>query len=215
MKQKSKLLLMVAFVLPFLGLSSSMVSAVEGHGMDTPISSDQQTTTKKTREERLAERKAEVTQRLTQIQEVMVKGRCKAVSVIITNARSRITKFEEKRPPMYSTLVVKLERLGEKLKAADIDTATYDQQVSELETLVNDFAAEMDALKLAADDLAGMDCSADPQGFVATIKDAVNLRKSVIEKGREIRMHIKDTLKPTLATIRTELQAKASTSEGQ
>lgn len=160
-----------------------------------------------TREERVKARKEKLERRLTQFEQNIVKTRCSAVTGAVNAAQARTKSFEAKRTQVYSRLATRLEELSPKLQAAGADTTAYDDQVAELRTKVEAFDTEIATLTQAITDLKEMDCEADPEGFVATIKAAVTQRQTVIEKGREIRAYLKDTLRPTFTEIRSQLNA--------
>ena len=209
-----KLLLCALLILPLIG--NGMVFADEG---DHSTTSDQTTidttaTKEKTREERVTERKTKTTERLTQVKQNQVKLRCKAANGLIKSAQSRIGSFEAKRTHVYSGLVTRLQELSPKFKAAGVDVTKYDEQVATLKTKADAYDADITALKTSVDDLAGMDCAADPEGFMATLMEAKELRTSVIAKGKDFRAYLKDTLKPTLTDIRTQIKAKNTEGEG-
>ncbi|HTE22613.1 MAG TPA: hypothetical protein VK674_06255 [Candidatus Limnocylindria bacterium] len=214
MKIKS-LLLSAVLILPLL---MGGVVAAQAHEDGDQSVSNQTTTTdtgmKKTREERITARKAQVKERLTQIQQNRVKLVCRAANGKIKAAHARIGSFEAKRTKVYSGLVTRLEGLSAKLKAAGVDTTQYDQQVAILKTKAAAFDSALADLKQAAEDLETMDCTADPEGFMATLKEAHELRMDVIKKGQDFRNYLRGTFKATFAETRTQLQAKKTEGEG-
>lgn len=174
---------------------------------DTATSSDAEAK-KTTIQERIQKRNAAMEKKLTQAQLTMVKNRCAMAKGMITSVQARTKTFKSSRVERYETAVTKLSALSAKLKAAGIDTTAFDTQVAEAKKRAETFEAAVETFKQSVDDLAAMDCAADPEGFVATIRSGVDERKAVLEAGRSFRTYIRETLKPTLKAIRTELAAK-------
>lgn len=198
---------MLLFGMLILPLAAPAVVFANESG-DKPVSSRELTAEEKRKalEKRIADRKAKPQSKLTPVQQNVVKTRCQVASSIIGGVQSRVTAFEQKRPDLYGDVVTKLEALGPRLAAADVDTASYDKQISELKTKVAAFDKETTALKTAVDDLPIIDCVTDPEAFVATVRESATSRQQVINTGREIRAYLKETVKPTLAQIQKDLQ---------
>jgi hypothetical protein len=193
-------------LIPLLFTSVAVAHNGDDHGQTEPSKpSVAATVNETTREERIEARKEKLERRLSQVQQNIVKTRCSVVKGVVNASQARIKSFEAKRTQVYSRLVVRLEELGPKLQAAGADTTTYDSQVAELKTMVESYETEIAALTQAVTDLKDMDCEADPEGFVATIQAAAERRQTVIEKGREIRTYLKETLRPTFTDIRAQL----------
>jgi len=103
--------------------------------------------------------------------------------------------------------VAKLEKLSTRIKSSGVDTTKYDEQVNLLKQKVSEYITELSASQQTFSDLKAMLCTSDPEGFATTLLEARKLRLSFIEKGKEIRSYLKETIKPTLKEIRSQLQA--------
>jgi hypothetical protein len=206
-KTSVKLLLAAFMVLP---LVLSVPVFAQRDDMDEPVSN--QTTTdqgaQKTREQRIMERKDKLERRLTQVEQNVVKTRCRAANGLIKASQARLSSFVAKRTRVYSGLVERLESLSSRLQAAGVDTKTYDEQVGVLKGKAEAYGESVTTLQQAVDDLATMDCTADPEGFVASLQEAIRMREDVIAKGQDFRTYLKTTLKPTLTAIHMQLKDK-------
>jgi hypothetical protein len=202
-------------ILPLVGGGAVYAQHDDQMNGDEPTSNQTttNTATTKTREQRIKERKDKVTERLTAAKERQVKLRCKAANGLIKSASRRIGSFEAKRTKVYAGVVSRLEGLSPKLKAAGVDTAAFDEQVATLKTKAEAYEMALAELKTAVEDLGDMDCTSDPAGFMATLEEAHKLRMDVIEKGQDFKNYLKNTVKPTLRTIKQQLEAKKAQGE--
>lgn len=212
---KTAVKLLLAIVLLLSPAVAVPVFAQEGADSDTSVSNQTTTDTdsEKTREQRIQQRKDKLERRLTQAQLTTVRRRCEAAAGLVKANQARIKSFTVKRTQVYGGLVERLEALSPKLQAAGVDTTAYDEQVEELKSKAEAYETAIDSLQHAVDDLVDMDCTADPEGFVATQQEAIRLRTDVIAKGQDFRTYLKDTFKPTFTDIRTQLQAKRESEE--
>lgn len=200
-----KLLILTVLVLPLVA-GQAAFAQVPDDGVEMGAAGD-------SREQRVKTRKDKVERRLTQSEQTTVKTRCSAAAGLVKANQSRIKSFAARRTKVYSGLVTRFEELSPKLKAAGVDTMTYDEQVATLKSKSDAYSDSIEALQQAIDDLVSMDCAADPEGFVVTLKEAARLREDVIEKGRDFRAYLKDTFKITFEDIRTQLKAKNTEGE--
>lgn len=204
-----KLLSLFAGALVFVALLMPVVAGAHEGEHTAPETAKPKTTL----QERTKKRTTDTATKLTAAQMAVIKSRCSSVKGVIASVQAKTSAFKTARGNRYQKVYDHLAELGPKLKAAGIDTATYDTQIIELKVHLDDFNKAVDAYKVTVDDLKTMDCSTDPQGFVATVKTGVEQRMTVIEKSQAFRSHIKKNIKPTLVTIRKELATKKT--EGQ
>jgi len=187
-----RVLLAAILVLPLLAGGTAFAQMHEGDG-DQPVSSQTTATTDTpaARAERIKARKSKVTERLTLLKQNQVKLACRAASVKIKAAHAHIDNFGTKRAKVYSGLVTRLEGLSPKLKAAGVDTKQYDEQVAALKIKTTHFQSSFTGLKQVAKDIEAMDCTADPEGFMATLKEAREARMIAVKEGQEIRDYLR------------------------
>lgn len=134
---------------------------------------------------------------------------------IIKSVQNRSTSAEKARTNVYTKLDTKLGTLITKLKAANVDTTTLEQQRTTLEDKIETFNTDMTTYKQAVSDLAAMDCKSDPTAFKASLETARTLRNKLKDDATAIRTYVKDTIKPTLQDIRKTLAEQKTNQEDQ
>lgn len=159
------------------------------------------------RRDRIQKRKDKTSRSFTVVEQNIIKSKCRAAQGQVASTEARVKSFEAKRTKVYANLITRLEKLGTKLKTAGVDTATYDERVATLKTKKNAYTVDLTALRQALADVTAMDCAADPHGFAATLLEAKSLRENIIEKGKDIRTYMKDSMRLTLKEIRSQLRA--------
>ena len=222
MKRKSNLILSAVLVLPLIAVSSVRAEETMDTRSDEKTETTQTTENKKktgneglTLQQRLDKRKTEVKTRLNALEKTRLQTRCKAAQGNLSSLKGRITGIETSRTEVYGHLVERLTNLQTKLKAAGLDTAALEQQIMTLQTKIDTFNTDLATYKEAVSDLAGMDCASDPDAFKASLETARTLRQKLVQDGKDIKAYLSDTIKPTLQTLRSQLEAKRSGSTGQ
>lgn len=158
---------------------------------------------------RLQQRKDALKVRLNTAQKTRLQASCKNAQGKLQSVAGRINGIETSRNEVYGHMIEHLEELSTKLKAKNVDTVTLDEQINALKDQMAAFKTSLTEYKQAVVDLAAMDCQADPEAFKASLDQAREFRKTLHVSGQNIRMYVKETIKPTLVTIRAELVAKA------
>lgn len=157
---------------------------------------------------RLQERKDALNLRLSNAQKNRLQTRCKSSQGKLRSVEGRINGIETSRNQVYGNLVDRLKDLSAKLQTKNVDTADLDEQILSLEEQVATFKANLAEYKQAVSDLAAMDCESDPEAFKAALEQARTLRATLFESGQNIKAYVRETIKPTLVTIRTALAAQ-------
>lgn len=216
MKHTKKLLLAALLILPLF-----VVGTVQADEQNS--TTHQTTTTPKERktgnegltlQQRLDKYKADVKARLSNNEKTRVQIRCKAAQGKVSQLKGRITGLKQKRESAYGNLLDHLTELKDKLKAQGIDTTLYEQQVVVLQTKVDTYQTDIAKYEEAVNDLAAMDCAADPDAFKASLETARKLRLQVVQDGLAIREYLANTIKPMLQTLRAQLEQTNTGEEG-
>lgn len=196
------LLVLPLFYAPIAGAQGVSPS----NGNDMPVSSNQaQREPKKTPGERLAERKERMTTRLTLVQQNIMKSRCAVAAPLVGSAKNRAVSFGQKRPAVYQRLLVRLQALSPKLKAAGVVTTTYDERLLELKTKTDTLQTAVTELQTSLEDLSTVNCTADPEGFIVTAREVISRRRSVIATSKEIRTYLREQIKPLFVDFTKQL----------
>lgn len=216
MKKHSKLLL-----IPLLCAVGVMVPALASAESSTDSTQNQKqkpTTTTKTEQEiqaekqklkeRLEKQKADLKVKLNAAQEARIKAKCKATQGIIKAGEEHVKANAPKREQAYQQLKDHMTKLVEKLKAKGVNTVQLEEQLVVLKGKIDTFKLNQAAYNQAVSDAQNIDCAADPTGFKAALESARSKRETLIQSANEIKNYVKNSIKPTLATIRGELESK-------
>lgn len=210
MKNRISLVLSVGLIVPLL--FAGAVLAVDEPATEPKVAQNQTTAEERNAKlkERLDKRKAELKVKLSAIQEKRVQTRCKNSQTFTTKISTRATNIEANRSQKHSTVVDRLTTLQNKLEAKNIDSAGLPAQITELKAKIAVFNTDWAAYKEAVADVSEMDCVADPNAFKASLESARASLKKVRADSADIKAYIKTTIKPTLQTIRVQVQQQSS-----
>jgi hypothetical protein len=176
---------------------------------DTTQSTDDSTQTKEEAlEARLEKRKAQFELKLTFLEELRLKNRCKASQGLISRVEKRIKGIETSRTRVYDNIVNHLNALVTKLKANDIDTTELEASLTTLQTKIDAFNTDLATYKQAVSDLVAIECQDDPEGFQASLEAARAALEKVKTDAKEVRTYLKDTIKPLIVGLRSQVEAK-------
>lgn len=153
---------------------------------------------------RLEKRKTDRNTRLDFARQARLTNRCKAAQGGLSNISGRIKGLETSRSKVYENLVVRLDKLSERLKTNNVDTAELDRQLAELNNLVETFDTNLAEYSQSAADLAVMDCVADPVAFQASLETAREARALSSENAKAIKAYLANTIKPTLQQLKQQ-----------
>lgn len=156
--------------------------------------------------ERLQKRKNSAARRFGVGEQSTIRSHCQVVRGLVAPTEIQVKGLEAGRSSKYHTLLSRLEELGMKLKDTNVDTATYDQHMTELKIKIETYLSELATLGQLLADVASIDCAADPEGFALTLLEAKTRRESVIASDRGLRMYVRDALRPALKQLRGHLQ---------
>lgn len=212
MKTRLRVLLSVILATPLLVFG--MAHAVDGTG-DTSQSSDSTNNTQNAEtndqqeaadlKTRIEEHKAALKTKLTTLEQRHVQLVCKAAQGKLTSTINRVKGVETSREAIYKALTTHLTDLITKLKAKGADTKALEDEVTVLNTKIATFNTDLATYKQDLNDLGTMTCTTDPTGFKAQLETSRSARLKVLADATTIKAYVKDTIKPTLQTIRQKL----------
>jgi len=154
---------------------------------------------------RVEKRKTELKTKLTTAQKTRLQSKCKPSQAVLGTVKSRSLTAETKHGEVYGNSATKLTELSTKLKNKGADTTELDAAIVTLQGKITTFNTDLATYKEAINDLLEMDCAADPDGFKASLESARTAREAVRKDAADVRTYLKDTIKPLLATIRSQL----------
>jgi hypothetical protein len=218
---KIRLRYLLASILTAGSMVATPAFALAHEGEVKPATTTTTTTqTEETSAEAKAKRKARLDKakldfkvKLTAVASARIKERC-------VNAQSQVAKLNDKfgnsvtkRTKAYEALQSRLDKLVTKLKEKGVDTATLEQQITELDTKITTYNTDLDAYKQSLVDLKEVDCKTDPDAFKAALEASRAAHVKIVEDVTGIRTFLKDTIKPTLKEILTSLEKSETDSE--
>jgi chromosome segregation ATPase len=212
-----KFLLLLTMLFAFSFVPSLTAVAVDSDGTDDSVtSSEQQTedvkTDKQSREDRLAKIKEKMAAKLEKAEEAKIKSKCKSSQGKLTSVQAKVTKIRTQRKNAYREVGEKIDRLVERLKAAGIDTSSLEAARADVKNKVDEFNQLVLDYEQTLTDLSSMDCVSDPQAFKAALESARDGRKALAEKGEELKKYVKETLKPIIDELKTQLTSDNASS---
>lgn len=202
-----KLILTSVFLIPFtIPLTAIAVENDTDSTQTTTNESEQKEVKPQTLQQRIEKHKTEFQSKLQNLNEENLKRRCKAAQGLVaqTNQRSGIKGAE--RTKRYDEIQKHLTEIVARLQAANIDTTTLEQQQAILAEKVAALKEGITNYQASLTDLKELDCEDDPTGFKASLEAARLVRDDLIKQIGEIKTYIKETIKPTLQQLKSQLE---------
>lgn len=194
----------------------ALVPLVSVNAQEEPVESTETTTIedKSTgRSERLESYKAKVSAKLADAQAKRIAGRCKSAQNKLSAYRKSASVVAQNRTRVYAGVVEKLDTLLAKMQKAELNTQT-------LETARDDMQADLVILKASFDnydtalaDVEAMDCTVDPDAFIAALSEARNLRTGLKTQVQEFRQFAVVQMKEILQDLKTQLENKTESTD--
>jgi len=80
-----------------------------------------------------------------------------------------------------------------------------------LQGKVDSYKASMSNYQKAVNDMATVDCAADPAAFISALQAARKAQEAVLPQITDIRSFVTNTMKPSLAQVRTQIESGQTT----
>lgn len=161
-------------------------------------------------EERVAQRKAERNITLDQQKTKRIESTCNDAQTKIRQARNSYVTVFDKRSEVYRKVDAKLWVAIGNLKLINKDTFKLEEKRSEYTRQVNEYEATAKEFQLVIDDIANVNCKADPPGFMALIETARLYNSEIKLRVDGIKDHVVNQIKPELSSHANEIRPKAS-----
>lgn len=169
---------------------------------------------KKNLEERIKARKEELKTNLNTAKQAKIKTKCQSSQSLINKVSEKASAAKTSRDEIYNNVTKNATKLSDRLKENGQDTTELDSSIAELNTLIENFKTDLKDMRQAAQDLSDMDCKTDPSGFYTSLEELRASRELVAQDSAAIRDYIKNTLKPLLQEIRTNIGQTNQTTQG-
>jgi hypothetical protein len=188
--------------------SGSNVSSPTTTSTTTSDGSDSSDTSTSGRATRLEAYKKELKDTLTDAVKLRIENRCVAAQALVKGKTTANTAITKTRVAAYSAIVTELQSLATAASAKGADVTTLQSEITTLQTKITAFNTANATYQQALTDLGALDCKTDPVGFKAALEAARSDQTAVFTVAKDIRTYINDTIKPTLKTLKTSLEAK-------
>lgn len=158
--------------------------------------------------QRLAKHEDETKVKLSTADQLHLKTRCLPAQATIKNLGNKVNANVPQRVNAYIELSSHLTSIAAKLKAQGLDTTELEAENTILAGKIATFKADLIIYKQDLSDLQAVDCTKDPTAFKAALEAARTLREKIGGEITDISTYVTKTIKPTLATLRAQLEAK-------
>jgi hypothetical protein len=160
--------------------------------------------------ERIERAKQKVTDKLSLSSERKIRTKCKVAQTKIGTLQSNVATVLEKRTDVYTGFNTKLNELVAKLKVANVDTASLEASIAELNILATTASTSFTEYTTILSDMTNMDCETDPQGFAALLTEARSLRASVLTAQNNVISQLRQQIKTDLEEAKKSLNLDSS-----
>lgn len=161
------------------------------------------TATQKTVQDRIAERKAALKTKLDAVAQARIKTKCVAAQKLVTASKTRSDKAIELRQKAYQAVSERMSTLMTALENNNVDTTTLKDLQAQVKTATEALKKSVDAYNQTLADLSAMDCSADPEGFRATLDSAKTQRQQIAKDAASLKT-LKGKIIAELAKIKSQ-----------
>lgn len=139
--------------------------------------------------------------------------KCVGSQGVVGKLNTKFGNSVTRRTQAYTELTKNLDNLVTKLQAKSVDTTTLESEITTLKSKIATYSTDLTAYKQALGDLKAVDCKADPTGFQAALEAARSAHDKLVTDVTDIKTYLKATIKPTLVTIRTQLESSDSSKQ--
>lgn len=198
------ILLPLAVIVPVLSLESHYAPATQA-----------QTQPDTAQTQRIAAYKAALGREVKNDEMNKIKLRCSVAQANAKTLATRLSTVQKNRNAAYDSILQSLNTLSSQLDKQAFETTSLNENIKALQTLVDSYKTNMNAYTQAVTDMSTLDCAADPAAFIAALQAARLAHSSVQTQIGEIRTYVTNTVKPTLAQIRTQIEDGQTTGGAQ
>lgn len=219
MQRHRRLLVSAALLTPLfvVGTVAAIDAGTTTNTTTTPSSNETKTLSTEEKQaltQRVTQRKDAMKTKLAAAEQQKIQSKCKSAQGVIAPLANGLETAHSKREQAYGGVIARLAMLLNKLKAQNVDTTKLQSEIDALKAQYAQYQADMTTYKQAVTDLKSMDCASDPAGFKASLDSARAALAKVQTDAAGIKLYVKDTVKPTLQTLRNQLGGSATENTG-
>jgi hypothetical protein len=137
-------------------------------------------------------------------------AKCKPAQTIVKGQETSIGSIGENRGKAFAKISESVQKLIDKLKAANIDTTEVEANLATAKTKADALTAAITTYKTTLADLKEMDCAADPTAFAATLATARTQRDAAKAAATDLRTYLSTTLKASINKLKSQLESENS-----
>ncbi len=193
-------LIVIAFILVALAFAGFAVVKADTSPANTPPGS--------TLQQRITQRKNERQSRLNIDDKQRLQSQCTLAQSKLRTLGDTYSSSSDKRDKVYRNIDATLWIIIGKLKLADKDTYSLEQQRTSYIKRVQAFENQSDQFQQAVKDIVAMNCKADPTGFKALLQTARLYNAQIRSSFIGIKSYLIDTIQPTISKQSDSLKLK-------
>ena len=144
---------------------------------------------------------------LTNSAKARIGERCTAAQAQLKVKKNNNFSVHATRVEAYDKIMAKLKELSASASAKGADVSALQTNITELQGKIVTFKTAHTPYQQALTDLTAIDCKADPVAFKAALEVARTNQTAVFEAAKAVRTYLKETVKPTLTTLKTVLES--------
>lgn len=164
-------------------------------------------------DQRLVQRKAEQNVQLDKKAQDRLTSKCVGAQNAVRSIQQKAGSTLDNREKAYQRIDgILWVTIGE-LKLAEQDTFNLERQRAQLAADAKTFQTTVDYYLQTLDDIAVINCQADPAGFKALLETARAYHQQIRVQSANIKTYVVDTIKPTVAKHTQDLQTRPATEE--
>ncbi len=183
----------------------SIVTAVMVLVMIPAIALAQTSDTTTTIEERIAERQANRTDRITGAIQTRVEARCVIADGVIEAAISEARTVRERRVTAYNAIDQKVDEVTLLAGSAGADTSGLETVSTTFTSQVEAFFADFDVYQQSLSDASQIECSDDAEAYYYAVSDARTQKRSLKADSKVIRELVQGDMRSEMQAIRDQL----------
>jgi hypothetical protein len=188
------LLLPAAIIVPALSLESHYAPATQAQTQPTDAQA-----------QRVVTYKAAAGQ-VSTAEQNRIKLRCGVAQANAKTLATRLATVQKNRGAAYDSIVKALNDLVAKLENQAFETTALKDNITALQSKVDSYKTNMNNYYTAVNDMATVDCAADPLAFIGALQAARQAHDALQPQIADIRAFITNTVKPSLVQVRTQIE---------